>query len=60
MLRATIVMRFWNPDNTYNDYQYGTYPFETNEQKNKVNEISAQLMRDRDCDVYLEESESEE
>lgn len=35
-------------------YEYGTYPFETYEQQNKVNGIAERIRLERDCDTYVE------
>ena len=37
------------------EYEYGTFPFDTNEQKNKVNGLAETVKNERDCHVYLKE-----
>ena len=37
------------------EYAYGTYPFKTAEEKNRVNELAMQIRAERDCQTYIEE-----
>lgn len=37
------------------EYEYGIYPFDTTEQKNKVNEIAIRVRQERNCDTYIKE-----
>jgi len=38
-------------------YPYGTYPYNTNEEKNKVNELAMKIRDERCCGTYIEEVE---
>lgn len=38
-------------------YSYGTYPYNTNEEKNKVNELAMKIRDERCCGTYIEEVE---
>lgn len=38
-------------------YVYGTYPFSTIEEKNKVNELAIKIGSERDCQTYVKEVE---
>lgn len=35
-------------------YEYGTYDFNTPEQKNRVNELAMKVREERDCYTYVE------
>ena len=35
------------------EYEYGTYAFETNEQKNRVNELAEKIAQERGVEVYV-------
>lgn len=37
------------------EYVYGTYPFETYEEKNKTNEIALRISKERGVYTYVEE-----
>lgn len=37
------------------EYIYGTYPFSTNEEKNKVNEIAMKIRDERNIGTYVKE-----
>lgn len=37
------------------EYEYGTFPFDTNEQKNKVNGLAEQISNERGCPTYVSE-----
>lgn len=39
------------------EYVYGTYSFNTPEEKNKVNELAMRIREERDCYTYIEEVE---
>lgn len=39
------------------DYEYGTYPYNTNEEKNKVNELAMKIRDEREVDTYVREVE---
>jgi len=39
------------------EWDYGTYDFDTNEQKNRVNEIAMKIREERTIDVEVVESE---
>jgi hypothetical protein len=39
------------------EYVYGTYPFNTSNEKNYVNELAMQIRNERGCDTYVEEVE---
>lgn len=39
------------------EYVYGTYPFNTNVEKNKVNELAIKIRDERDCYTYIKEVE---
>lgn len=49
-MRAKIIMVFDGEE-----YEYGTYPFSTNEEKNRVNELAIRIRHERDCDTYIKE-----
>jgi hypothetical protein len=36
------------------EYTYGTYNFDTTEEKDRANAIAMNLRRDRDCQTYIE------
>jgi hypothetical protein len=36
---------------------YGTYNFNTTEEKNRVNELAMKIQAERDCHTYIEEVE---
>lgn len=37
------------------EYEYGTYPFETSEQKEKVNVLAMKIRDERKCQTYVKE-----
>ena len=37
------------------EYEYGTYDFETIEQRNRVNELAMKIRMERNCQTYVEE-----
>lgn len=37
------------------EYVYGTYPFNSIEEKNKVNELALKISSERDCQTYVKE-----
>jgi hypothetical protein len=39
------------------EYVYGTYSFNTPEEKNKVNELAMRIREERDCYTYIEKVE---
>lgn len=47
-MRAKIIMVF-----DEGEFEYGTYPFETNEQKNRVNELAMKIREERGCSTYI-------
>ena len=47
-MRAKIIMVFDG-----DEYEYGTYPFGTNEEKNRVNELAIKIRTERGCDTYV-------
>ena len=49
---ATIYMVFGKEE-----YAYGTYPFKTAEEKNRVNELAMQIRVERGCQTYVKEVE---
>ena len=49
-MKASIIMVFDGEE-----YVYGTYPFNTNEEKNKVNELAMKIRDERCCGTYIEE-----
>ena len=38
------------------EYEYGTYAFETDEQKNRVNELAMRIRDERNIPVYVRPS----
>ena len=49
-MKAKIIMVFDGEE-----YVYGTYPFVTNAEKNRVNELAIQIRTERGCDAYVQE-----
>lgn len=49
-MKAQIVM---NIDGK--EYVYGTYPFDTSSEKNRVNELAIQIKSERNVDTYINE-----
>lgn len=49
-MKARIMMIF--PEGSY---EYGTYLFNTDAEKNRVNEIAMQIREERGCHTYIEE-----
>lgn len=47
-MKATIIMLFDGEG-----FEYGTYPYNTNEEKNKVNELAMKIREERDCSTYI-------
>lgn len=41
------------------EYEYGTYPFDTNDQKNKVNSIAERIRIERNCESYVKRMDEE-
>lgn len=39
------------------DYSYGTYPYDTNEEKNKVNDLAMKVREEREVSTYVKEVE---
>ncbi len=39
------------------EYAYGTYPYNTNEEKNKVNELAMKIREEREVGTYVKEVE---
>ena len=39
------------------EYAYGTYPFNTSTEKDKVNELAMIIRDERDCYTYIKEVE---
>lgn len=35
------------------EYRFGTYPFETNEQKDRVNELAMEIREERGVETYV-------
>ena len=35
------------------EYVYGTYPFDTDVEKNKVNELAMQIRKEREVETYV-------
>lgn len=50
-MKKTIMMDFGDG----NLYPYGTYPADTNEQRNRINEIAMRVCEERDCWVRVVE-----
>ena len=49
-MKASIIMVFDGEE-----YVYGTYPFNTNAEKDKVNELAMQIRDERACGIYVSE-----
>lgn len=49
-MKAKIIMVFGKEE-----YEYGTYPFDNAEQKNKVNELAMKIREDCECETYVKE-----
>lgn len=49
-MRARIYMVFDGCE-----YEYGTYPFDTTEEKNKVNDLAIKVGEERDCQTFVKE-----
>lgn len=49
-MQAKIIMVFDGEE-----YEYGTYPFNTNEERNKVNELAIRIRQERSCQTYVME-----
>lgn len=49
-MKAKIIMVFGKEE-----YEYGTYPFKTAEEKNRVNELAMQVRKERECETYVKE-----
>lgn len=49
-MKASIIMVFDGEE-----YEYGTYPFDTNAEKDKVNELAMQIRDERGCGTYVSE-----
>lgn len=47
-MKASIIMIFDGEE-----YVYGTYPFNTNAEKDKVNELAMQIRDERNCGTYV-------
>lgn len=37
------------------EYAYGTYPFDTDAEKIKVNDLALKIRNERECDTYVKE-----
>lgn len=37
------------------EYVYGTYPFDTDAEKTKVNDLALKIRNERECDTYVKE-----
>ena len=48
-MRAKVIMIIDGEE-----YTYGTYNFDTTEEKNRANSIAMKLRSDRNCQTYLE------
>lgn len=51
-MNAKIMMVF-----DCEEYEFGTYPYETAEQKQRVCEIAGKVSKERDCYTYVKEVE---
>lgn len=51
-MQAKIVMVIGDEE-----YVYGTYPFNTSAEKNKVNELAMKIRDERECCIYIKEVE---
>ena len=51
-MNAKIMMVFDGEE-----YEFGTYPYETAEQKKRVCEIAGKVSKERDCYTYVKEVE---
>lgn len=51
-MKAKIIMSFG-----CEEYVYGTYNFNTPEEKNRVNELAMKIRNERDCHTHIEEVE---
>ena len=49
-MRAKIIMVFDGEE-----YEYGTYKFDSNEERNSVNELAMQIRDERGCGTYVSE-----
>lgn len=49
-MQAQIVMEIDGEE-----YLYGTYPFDTNSEKNRVNELAMKIRTERNVDTYIKE-----
>ena len=47
-MRVAIMMIF-----DEGEYTYGIYPFDTGEEKDKVNELSMKIRSERGCRTYI-------
>ena len=48
-MRAKIIMVFDGEE-----YEYGTYKFDSNEERNRVNELAMQIRDERGCGCYIQ------
>lgn len=51
-MKAKLIMNIEGEE-----YVYGTYNFNTPEEKNRVNELAMKIRDERDCHTYIEEVE---
>lgn len=51
-MKAKIWMQF-----DKDKYEYGTYKFDTDEQKNRVNDLAVKIREERNCQTYIERIE---
>lgn len=47
-MKAKIMMVFDGEE-----YEYGTYPFDTNEEQKRVNDLAIKIRDERDCPTYV-------
>lgn len=40
------------------EYEYGTYPYNTNEEKKKVNDLAMKIREEREVGTYVKEVEN--
>ena len=51
-MKAKIMMQFGK-----NEYEYGTFQFDTPEKRNWVNELAMKIRAERECQTYVERIE---
>mgnify|MGYP003463671991 FL=1 len=47
-MKAAIIMVFDGEE-----YDYGTYPFDTNEEQKRVNDLAIKIRDERGCSTYV-------